>query len=124
MSFWGFIYIERRLGLITQDCRQSSFSLQKVMFSVMYVCSKVGGLFIFYAIGQSQTRHLFESFVTGRNEVVAKVIFLHLSVIHSVHRGGVLSPGGVCVWSGGSGPVGGGCVCLSVCLVRGAGVVF
>ena len=24
---------------------------------------------------------------TGRNEVVAKVIFLHLSVIHSVHRG-------------------------------------
>ena len=25
---------------------------------------------------------------TGRNEVVAKVIFLHLSVIHSVHRGG------------------------------------
>ena len=28
--------------------------------------------------------------VTGRNEVVAKVIFLHLSVIHSVHRGGGL----------------------------------
>ena len=27
--------------------------------------------------------------ITGRNEVVAKVIFLHLSVIHSVHRGGV-----------------------------------
>ena len=26
--------------------------------------------------------------ITGRNEVVAKVIFLHLSVIHSVHRGG------------------------------------
>ena len=26
---------------------------------------------------------------TGRNEVVAKVIFLHLSVIHSVHRGGL-----------------------------------
>ena len=25
---------------------------------------------------------------TGRNEVVAKVIFLHLSVIHSVHGGG------------------------------------
>ena len=25
---------------------------------------------------------------TGRNKVVAKVIFLHLSVIHSVHRGG------------------------------------
>ena len=25
---------------------------------------------------------------TGRNEVLAKVIFLHLSVIHSVHRGG------------------------------------
>ena len=29
------------------------------------------------------------SIVTGRNEVLAKVIFLHLSVIHSVHRGGV-----------------------------------
>ena len=28
------------------------------------------------------------SIFTGRNEVVAKVIFLHLSVIHSVHRGG------------------------------------
>ena len=28
------------------------------------------------------------SVITGRNEVVAKVIFLHLSVIHSVHRGG------------------------------------
>ena len=26
--------------------------------------------------------------ITGRNEVVAKVIFLHLSVIHSVHGGG------------------------------------
>ena len=25
--------------------------------------------------------------ITGRNEAVAKVIFLHLSVIHSVHRG-------------------------------------
>ena len=29
------------------------------------------------------------SFITGRNEVVAKVIFLHLSLIHSVHGGGV-----------------------------------
>ena len=28
--------------------------------------------------------------ITGRNEVVAMVIFLHLSVIHSVHRGGYL----------------------------------
>ena len=27
--------------------------------------------------------------VTSRNEVVTKVIFLHMSVIHSVHRGGV-----------------------------------
>ena len=25
--------------------------------------------------------------ITGQNEVLAKVIFLHLSVIHSVHRG-------------------------------------
>ena len=61
-------------------------------------------------------------FITGRNEVVAKVIFLHLSVIHSVHggvylvwsRGGVpglvlggrgvylvWSPGGYLVWSRG-----------------------
>ena len=30
-----------------------------------------------------------KTIITGRNEVVAKVIFLHLSVIHSVHRGGV-----------------------------------
>ena len=28
------------------------------------------------------------SVITGRNEIVARVIFLHLSVIHSVHRGG------------------------------------
>ena len=31
--------------------------------------------------------------ITGRNEVLAKVIFLHLSVIHSVHRGGGTWPG-------------------------------
>ena len=30
---------------------------------------------------------------TGRNEVLAKVIFLHLSVIHSVHRRGSTRPG-------------------------------
>ena len=30
-------------------------------------------------------------FITGRNEVVSKDIFLHLSVIHSVHRGGSAS---------------------------------
>ena len=30
-----------------------------------------------------------KSIITGRNEVVAKIIFLHLSVIHSVHRGGL-----------------------------------
>ena len=34
-----------------------------------------------------QPRPLWAIF-TGRNEVVAKVIFLHLSVIHSVHRVG------------------------------------
>ena len=37
---------------------------------------------------------------TGRNEVLAKIIFLHLSVIHSVHRGGgvtCLVRGGVCL---------------------------
>ena len=33
---------------------------------------------------------LFFWIFTGRNEVVAKVIFLHLSVIHSVHRGGLI----------------------------------
>ena len=38
-------------------------------------------------------------FITGRNEVVAKVIFLHLPVIHSVHRGVYLVPG--CVLSPG-----------------------
>ena len=33
----------------------------------------------------------YSSIVTGRNEVLAKVIFLHLSVIHSVHRGAYLT---------------------------------
>ena len=32
---------------------------------------------------------VYKKIITGRNEVVAKVIFLHLSVIHSVHGGGV-----------------------------------
>ena len=34
------------------------------------------------------SQRLFTVIFTGRNEVLAKVIFLHLSVIHSVHRGG------------------------------------
>ena len=38
-------------------------------------------------------------FITGRNEVLAKVIFSQASVIHSVHRGGVCSgPGGGGGW--------------------------
>ena len=44
--------------------------------------------------------------ITGRNEVLAKVIFLHLSVIHSVHKWGVWSRGVYNflggIWSGGS----------------------
>ena len=40
-------------------------------------------LFIF-VISMMNLYHI----ITGRNEVVAKVIFLHVSVIHSVHRGG------------------------------------
>ena len=36
-----------------------------------------------------RTKNIF--IFTGRNEVTAKVIFLHLSVIHSVHRGGSAS---------------------------------
>ena len=40
---------------------------------------------IYHSTIKSLKRHIF----TGRNEVVAKVIFLHLSVIHSVHRGGL-----------------------------------
>ena len=38
----------------------------------------------YYRVGKS-TNHL----ITGRNEVVAKVMFLQVSVIHSVHRGGL-----------------------------------
>ena len=41
---------------------------------------------------EALTMYIFEALnmyiFTGRNEVLAKVIFLHLSVIHSVHRGG------------------------------------
>ena len=46
--------------------------------------------------------HRFRSqpIITGRNEVLAKVIFSQASVIHSVHRGGPVLPGGG-VWSGG-----------------------
>ena len=42
------------------------------------------------AIGQLAWAKYSILVITGRNEVVAKVIFLHLSVIHSVHRGGGL----------------------------------
>ena len=38
--------------------------------------------------------------ITGRNEVVAKVIFLHLSVSHSVHEGACVAKGGH-AWRGG-----------------------
>ena len=44
-------------------------------------------------LGKRVVRSLLECcLVTGCNEVVAKVIFLHLSVIHSVHRGGGCLP--------------------------------
>ena len=49
---------------------------------IMYLFCCMNLSFIFVAL-------MYASFVTGRNEVVAKVIFLHLSVIHSVHRGGL-----------------------------------
>ena len=42
-------------------------------------------------IGQTSYNFKETNLITGRNEVVAKVIFLHLSVIHSVHRGVCLS---------------------------------
>ena len=63
--------------------------------------------------------------VTGRNEVVAKVIFLHLSVIHSVHRGvylvpgGVLSPRRVYLVPGVYLVLGGWCLVWGGCLVQG-----
>ena len=41
-----------------------------------------------YSITIGSTGTMYQRLFTGRNEVVAKVIFLHLSVIHSVHRGG------------------------------------
>ena len=49
---------------------------------------------------------LLKFIVTGRNEVLAEVIYLHLSVIHSVHRGvsnfwGVSNFLGVSNFSGG-----------------------
>ena len=56
------VCLTRKLGMIDQKTH-----MQNVRLAVPY---SSGTLF------------------TGRNEVVAKVIFLHLSVIHSVHRGG------------------------------------
>ena len=35
-------------------------------------------------------------FITARNSSCGKVMFLHLSVSHSVHKGGVCPGGGVC----------------------------
>ena len=43
-----------------------------------------------------------KTIITGRNEVVAKVIFLHLSVSHSVHGGGAcVAKRGACMVKGG-----------------------
>ena len=47
--------------------------------------------------------HFICTIFTGRNEVLAKVIFSQASVIHSVHGGGCLQ-----IWGGVSGP--GGCL--------------
>ena len=43
--------------------------------------------YLFYLVRLSICSSSHRLVITGRNEVVAKVIFLHLSVIHSVHRG-------------------------------------
>ena len=56
-----------------------------VLLFLIWMVDAIGGV--------QNTRHPSRSidtvrFITGRNEVLAKVIFLHLSVIHSVHRGG------------------------------------
>ena len=42
-----------------------------------------------FSVVDANLRGVRQPIITGRNEVLAKVIFLHLSVIHSVHRGGV-----------------------------------
>ena len=45
------------------------------------------GIFLAMRLVLISTVTISDEIITGRNEVVAKVIFLHLSVIHSVHRG-------------------------------------
>ena len=47
---------------------------------------------------QSCTRKSLVNFITGRNEVLAKVIFLHVSVILLTGGGGIL--GGYFFWGG------------------------
>ena len=51
---------------------------------------------------------MFSCLITGRNEVLAKVIFSQVSVIHSVHRGGGSGPRGSSKFGGGLVPGGGG----------------
>ena len=43
-----------------------------------------------FFVNDSDMMEIIYTIFTGRNEVVAKVMFLQVSVIHSVHRGGVL----------------------------------
>ena len=50
-----------------------------------------------------QITQLYFPIITGRNEVLAKVIFSQASVIHSVHRGGLQFFGGLSKFSKGEG---------------------
>ena len=57
------------------------------LYDANVITQSSGGSRIFLR-GRQLLKWWCQPIITGRNKVVAKVIFLHLSVIHSVHRGG------------------------------------
>ena len=72
-----------RHGQVRFNCRIQNLTDLPLFGRIVYV-SKHSDQFL-KLLKKLTNRFIF----TGRNEVVAKVIFLHLSVIHSFHRGGV-----------------------------------
>ena len=106
----------RRFGLLRVDCMSpvhhrlwtfyctlwGNFVVVHVKELAKYNFGKLGKLKFeewtcyLAVVNHRTTLKLFCQLITGRNEVFAKVIFLHLSVIHSVHGGGVGYPSMPC----------------------------
>ena len=81
----SYVYIIFRIAQCPANCHKAN---AEMCFSRYAVCGISGIQKSDIQKGMFTIGMIFVEIFTGRNEVLAKVIFLHLSVIHSVHRGG------------------------------------